>query len=152
MNSAMMGRLAPHHGGYPDEGGTAVMEPPRTRDEQRPWQDGLRKGGRTVGVMVRDVVSLMGHDIIGEVEPRHDARYERQPIRLRREGGGIVNANDFKFESALEWPGPLTAFLVYDADGKAIGRAPTDPYIVPAGAEISVPEGGARFEPIDREG
>lgn len=81
---------------------------------------------RTVGVLITDTVEVMGTKITGEVEPGHDPKYERQTVRLVRDGDHMTNDNDLEFSSSLQWPGPMAAFVVYDGDGKVTHRHDID--------------------------
>lgn len=120
---------------------------PKPRD----WRDALRKNARTVGCIVRDTVELGGSKVTGEVEPEHDGAYERQTIRLRREGDAMVNANEFTFRTSMQWPGPLVKFHVHNSAGKVIAHAIIDPpRDVGAGVRIDAKEGNITFHAINK--
>jgi hypothetical protein len=106
----------------PVGGGAAVADRPGARTDTASTHTGGTMSPRTVGVLITDSVELMGTKITGEVEPGHDPKYERQTVRLVREGEHMTNDNDLEFRSSLAWPGPMAAFVVYDGDGKVTHR------------------------------
>jgi hypothetical protein len=123
----------------------------KPREEERDWTFSARQNGRIVSALIRDSVGVGTAVIEGEVEPQHDGAYERHTLTLmRRQGGGLTNANDFEFVASLDWPGPLVAFLAHDKAGKAIARADlNNPRQVAAGTRIVCESGHATFSPIE---
>ena len=148
--------------GMAKDGGTVLLDraveatagnPPKAKEDPEDKRTKRWNRARVVSVITRETARVGGHEVQGETEPRHDGAYDRHAVRLRREGEIVVNANDFEFNSSLDWPGPVVGFLVHDEDGKVVGRSDlAKPLRQKAGLKIVVREGKAAFVAVDRQG